>query len=91
MKGTMICRYLGLACEWAGMRTSKTIATTVNTDTSPQRCPRSAVSALKGAGDVHFRLPNGPRPDPGFLRQPLDFTTAGRDVLAGRLDWLSLR
>ncbi|MFV2040200.1 MAG: DUF1835 domain-containing protein, partial [Acidimicrobiales bacterium] len=37
-----------------------------------------------------FRLPNGPRPEPGFLRQPLDFTTTGRDVLAGKLDWLSL-
>jgi len=38
-----------------------------------------------------FRLPNGPRPEPGFLRQPLDFTTEGREVLAGRLDWLTLQ
>jgi hypothetical protein len=43
------------------------------------------------AADGGFRLPNGPRPEPGFLRQPLDFTTAGREVLAGRLDWLTLQ
>ena len=42
------------------------------------------------AAEGEFRLPDGPTPGPGFLSQPLDFTTAGRDVLAGKLDWLSL-
>ncbi len=43
------------------------------------------------AAEGGFRPPGGSRPEPGFLRQPLDFTTAGSDVLAGKLDWLSLR
>jgi len=42
------------------------------------------------AAEGEFRLPDGPTPGPGFLSQPLDFTTAGRDVLAGKVDWLSL-
>lgn len=37
-----------------------------------------------------FRPPGGSRPESGFLTQPLDFTTAGKEVLAGKLDWLSL-
>lgn len=38
-----------------------------------------------------FRMPEGPRPEPGFLSQSLDFTTTGEKVFAGKLDWLSLR
>ncbi len=38
-----------------------------------------------------FRSPGGPRPDPAFLGQSLNLTTAGRDVLTGTVDWLSLR
>ena len=43
------------------------------------------------AAEAEFRLPSGPKPEPGFLRQPLDFTTVGREVLAGGLDWLTLQ
>ena len=42
------------------------------------------------AAEGEFHLPVGPRPEPGFLSQPLDFTMAGTEVLAGKLDWLSL-
>lgn len=41
------------------------------------------------AGEGPMELP-GPRPDPGFLRQPLEITTMGRSVLAGEVDWMTL-
>ncbi len=47
---------------------------------------RAALLAVEGG----FRPPGGARPESGFLTQPLDFTTAGKEVLAGKLDWLSL-
>lgn len=38
-----------------------------------------------------FQEPRGPRPEPGFLRQSLDFTTLGDEVLARTTDWLARR
>ncbi len=38
-----------------------------------------------------FRSLGGPRPEPAVLDQALNLTTAGREVLAGTVDWLSLQ